>query len=84
MKTLVRNTVSLYLLEDDVVVTVTETDITVGQPPKFIIADCNASNTTLFAGVTAPDDWVGGKYFFDGTTWTLDPNWVDPEQLLDI
>lgn len=79
MKTLVRDNLSLYLLADDEAVVMTEENITVGNPPKFIIGDCNSVNTTLFESVTAPADWVGCKYLFDGTDWALNPNWVEPE-----
>lgn len=81
MKTLVKNSLSIYLLADDETLNSTEKDITVGSPAKFIIADCNSTNTILHEGVTAPADWTGGKYFFDGTDWTLNPDWVDPETL---
>ena len=79
MKALVRDNISLYLLTDDETVVMTEENITVGNPPKFIIGDCNSVNTTLHEGVTAPDDWTGCKYLFDGTDWALNPNWVEPE-----
>lgn len=83
MKTLVRENLSLYLLDDNEAIVMTEADITVGNPAKFIIADCNSSNTVLYEGVTAPADWTGGKYFFDGTDWTLNPNWIDPATLIE-
>ena len=70
---------SKYLLADDVNITVTAENITVGDPAQFIISDLNSTNVTVTDGVSdAPDDWAGDKYFFDGTTWTLNPDWVDP------
>lgn len=80
MKTIVENEsgLSKYLLEDDVAVTLNEDSITVGDPALFIIADLNANTATVYEGVTAPADWTGNKYTFDGSDWTLDPNWVDP------
>jgi len=27
----------------------------------------------------APDDWTGNKYKLDGTTWSANPDWVDPD-----
>jgi hypothetical protein len=51
----------------------------VGDPAQFIIGDLNSTTVTVTDNVTnAPDDWTGNKYFFDGTTWTLNPDWVDP------
>ena len=82
MKTIVETSTGLskYLLADDVTITATADNITVGDPAQFIIGDLNSSNTTITENVTnAPEDWSGNKYTFDGTTWTLNPNWVDPE-----
>jgi hypothetical protein len=81
MKTLVKYNKSLYIFEDDKALTITAENITVGNPVEFIIADCNSSNTELHAGVTPPEDWTGGKYLFDGTVWTLNPDWIDPATL---
>ena len=80
MKTIVENATNLskYLLDDAEIVVLNEDNIVVGDPPKFIIADLNASTATVYEGVTAPADWIGNKYTFDGTDWTLNPTWVDP------
>lgn len=80
MKTIVENATSLskYLLDDAEVVVLNEDNIVVGDPPKFIIADINASTATVYEGVTAPEDWAGNKYTFDGTEWAPNPDWVDP------
>ena len=81
MKTIVETLsgLSKYLLADDVTITATVENITVGDPAKFIIGDMNSTTVTVTDNVTnAPDDWTGNKYFFDGTTWTLNPDWVDP------
>lgn len=80
MKTIVETTSSLskYLLADDVVVTLNADTIIVGEPPQFIVADLNASNAVVYEGVTAPADWIGNKYTFDGSVWTLNPDWVEP------
>jgi hypothetical protein len=69
---------SKYLLADDVVVTLNADYIVVGEPPQFIVADLNAGNAAVHDGVTAPDDWIGNKYTFDGSVWTLNPDWVEP------
>ena len=81
MKTIVETSsgLSKYLLADDVTITATAENITVGDPAQFIIGDLNSTTETLTDNVTnAPADWTGNKYFFDGTTWTLNPDWVDP------
>ncbi len=83
MKTIVETSsqLSKYLLSDDVAVTMTSENITVGDPAQFIIGDMNSESATLHTGITNnPDDWVGNKYTFDGTTWTQDSDWVDPEE----
>ena len=83
MKTIVETSTKLskYLLADDVTITATENDITVGDPAQFIIADLNSGNATITENVTnAPEDWVGNKYKLDGTTWSANPDWVDPTE----
>lgn len=83
MKTIVETSTKLskYLLADDVVITATANDITVGDPAQFIIADLNSGNTTIVENVTnAPEDWMGNKYKLDGTTWSANPDWVDPTE----
>ena len=82
MKTIVETSsgLSKYLLADDVTITATADNITVGDPAQFIIGDLNSTTVTITYNVTnAPEDWSGNKYTFDGTTWTLNHNWVDPE-----
>ena len=83
MKTIVETSTGLskYLLADDVDITATATEITVGDPAQFIIADLNSTTVTITDNVTnAPEDWTGNKYTFDGTTWTANPDWVDPSE----
>jgi len=82
MKTIIETStiISKYLFEDDVSVDMTSEQIIVGDPPRFIIADMNSDNSTLYTDITnAPDDWVGCKYTFDGTTWLENPDWADTE-----
>jgi len=83
MKTIVETSTGLskYLLADDVTITATADDITVGDPAQFIIADLNSTTVTVTDNVTnAPEDWSGNKYTFDGTTWAANPDWVEPEE----
>ena len=82
MKTIVENgtNASKFLLEDDVVIETTSENITVGNPPMFISECMNDDNATVYANVTnAPSDGYGDKYTFDGTTWALNPDWIEPE-----
>lgn len=78
MKTIVETTTGLskYVFEDSVDVIV-RTDRIV--TPAFIIGDLNGDNSHVYDNVTPPDDWIGNKYTFDGTTWTANPDWVEPE-----
>jgi len=66
---------SAYTFEDADTLTATAESITT---PNFIIGDLNSSNATIHTGVTPPEDWQGGKYLFDGTSWTTNENWTDP------
>ncbi len=81
MKTIIENTTGLskYLLKDATAVTLNSDSIFVGDPAEFIVVDMNSSTATVYEDVTAPVDWIGNKYAFDGTSWTLNPDWVDPE-----
>lgn len=81
MKTLTKDNVSIYLFADYEELVISEENIIVGNPPKFIIGDCNSTDTVLHEGVTEPDGWLGHKYLYDGTAWAENPAWVDPETL---
>jgi hypothetical protein len=77
MKTIVEKATgeSKYLLAEDAKVSMFADSVLL---PDCIVADLNASTATLYENVTPPEDWFGCKYLFDGTDWTLNPNWVDP------
>jgi hypothetical protein len=79
MKTIVQNenNYSSYVFEDDTEVTISSDNIIT---PNFIISDLNSSNATMHENVTPPNDWVGNKYTFNGTTWAANPDWVDPTE----
>ena len=80
MKTLTKDNLSLYLFEDDESVVLASDKITVGDPPKFIIGDCNSSNTVLHTSVaTPPSDWIGTKYTYNGTAWAANSDYKEPE-----
>jgi hypothetical protein len=78
MKTITFNTnnVSAYIFDDTCDIVITTNNITC---PHFVIGDMNSMNSTLHEDVSPPEDWVGGRYTFDGTTWTeCDAGWPDP------
>ena len=82
MKTIVEKSTKLckYLIADDVAITATADNITVGNPPQFIIGDMNSSTATITENITnAPSDWAGNKYKLTGTTWSANPDWVEPD-----
>ncbi len=72
MKTIVNrdNNISLYLFSDDETVVITEENILVGDPLKFIVADCNSFNVVLIENVPNLENWIGCEY-----TYTLDNGW---------
>jgi len=78
MKTIVNleNNVSLYLFEEEEQVLLNESITIVGEPPRFIIHDCNSNNSVIYRGLATPEDWVGWKYL------VIEDQWVDnPEYL---
>lgn len=81
MKTIVENSTnhSIFIFEDSDDIIMEDTRIVA---PNFIIACNNKNDSVLYENVTVPDDWFGRKYFFDGTDWTLDPNFKSPEEYL--
>lgn len=84
MKTIVENStgISKFVLEDSTVVVMQDSQIVIGDPVQFVVACHNQNDSTLHENVTTvPADWSGNKYFFDGTTWTLNPDWIDPATL---
>jgi len=83
MKTLCFNetTVSAYLFNDATPVEVTLENTIVGQPVEFFIGDMKSTTATLYENVTAPVDWIEGKYLFDGVNWTLNQDYKPLEQI---
>jgi len=81
MKTLVKNSdnLSLYVFDDNEALDIHADKIVVGDPERMIIGDCNSGNVTLYDNVTPPSDWTGGKYLFDGASWTANPGYTEPE-----
>lgn len=79
MKILVRNGLSLHLMQNDDVVQINSENVTIGNPVHTTIWDCNSENTILRENVTPPEDWVNGKYLFDGSNWSVNSSYSEPE-----
>jgi len=78
MKTVVQRTTNLskYVFDDDVeLVMYNEMMLT----PNFIVNDLNNTNAIIYEDVSPPENWVGNRYTFDGTDWTANDDWVDPD-----
>jgi len=68
---------SKYVFADSEVIVSLPDHIKIGDPVRFIIGDLGSGQVTITDNVTdVPEDWIGNKYLFDGTTWTLNPGWV--------
>lgn len=75
MKTIVRNedSISLYYFDDDTEITVGETTTVITKDGETVltIADSEPEGVTIYTEVDAVPDWYGWKYFYDGSTWTV-------------
>jgi len=77
--TLKQDNRSILLVEDSVTVTVKKDHVAKGEERIYGI---HSGNVTLHKSVkNAPSDWASSKYFFDGSTWTQNPDWVDPSEV---
>tara|TARA_R110002096_G_scaffold291497_1_gene485708 strand:+ start:484 stop:738 length:255 start_codon:yes stop_codon:yes gene_type:complete len=74
------NNVSAYTFDDALDLVATTENIACSH---FIIGDLNSTNATIHTSVTPPADWMGGRYTFDGNTWTAVEGWVDPSEMTD-
>ena len=73
--------VSIYLFDDDTLITSRETSTVIGplDNPNFIIMDVDPSNSVVYENVINPSGYTGWKYTYtpeDG--WELNPNFKDP------
>lgn len=82
MKVLVRNedNISIYLIDDGATVNFVDDQIHItgdAEMGNVVVGDRSSDDTTLYEDVTdAPEDWFGWKYFYDGSAWTLNPDFV--------
>jgi len=74
--TLKKDNRSILLEDDSVTVTVKSDHVARGEERIYGI---HSGNVTLHENVSVvPSDWSSSKYFFDGSEWTQNPDWVDP------
>lgn len=78
MQTITKDGSSCYLYDDSEVINIQDNITIIGNPESLIIGDINSINGKVYKNVTPPDDWEGNKYLFDGTIWTISPNYVPP------
>jgi len=78
MQTITQNSISQVILDDATSIQVTDTGVLVGEPLEYIIGYLNSSNCEVHAASDVPQDWEASKYMFDGSTWSLNSDWVDP------
>lgn len=81
MKTIVRkdSNISIWIFDDSQSVDIQENQTVVGDPVEYYISDCTTADSNLIDGVTPPVNWIGHKYLFSNGSWTLNPDWVDPD-----
>lgn len=78
---------SAYLMNDDVEVSITFKEITLGNPnePDLIILDLNLDNSLVLAEVTPPADWEANKYRVENGEWIdITPERKIAEQLAKL
>jgi hypothetical protein len=77
--TLNKDNRSIMLVEDDVTVTLESNHVKKGSERVYGLSK---DTVTLYEGVTAPEGWASSKYFFDGTDWTENPEYVELDEAL--
>lgn len=73
MKTIVKGTVSLMVFTDETPIIMGET-IVIGESGRYQISN-KANDHVLYENVIPPTDYKGKRWCFDGTEWTVNPNW---------
>lgn len=66
--------IAWYKFPDGIVVDLQSDRVIVGSPKVMEIAWLNELTCTAYDGITVPEDFVESKYLFDGTNWSLNPN----------
>ena len=91
MQTLVQNKsdLSVMIFEDEQMVIVKADCVEIGDSESEedfrlhgeTILDLNGFTHTLHKGVTPPEDWQQGKYFYVGYEWIENPDWIEPDPI---
>ena len=83
----VQANIATYLLTDDAIVDMGETQTAITENgQKIIISDVNNTNSLLYEDVNDyPDvEWHGYKYYYTSENgWVLNDDWVDPRVIDD-
>ena len=70
----------LYPPHHDIEVTDQSVTVRDGDLICYVITEANSTNVTYYEGVNeVPDDWAESKYFYDGSAWSLNNDWSEPE-----
>jgi hypothetical protein len=83
MKTLIKNGVSCFLLEDEDYVSIKDTHtelVDKGPLPGMIhLLDFDTSNSIVVENiVNIPEDWQQDKYLYQDGVWSVNPDWIAP------
>jgi hypothetical protein len=77
MKTITKDNIAVYLLEDTTYVEIKDDLTIIGNPPELYVSDCKSNNAKVFENVEAPSDWIAGRYIYNNSTWQLNPDRVE-------
>jgi hypothetical protein len=80
MKTLVDSIqqLSIFVLEDNATIEEQNGMLKINDNGKvFFLGDKNSQNTVVYYNIEAPQDWRASRYFYDGTSWSVNDKWED-------
>lgn len=77
--TFIDNNRSIILTNDSTDLKVEKDHVKNGNQKIYGLGDTKVVLHENIADV--PDDWQPSKYLFNGSTWTANPNWQDPEKI---
>jgi hypothetical protein len=77
MKTITKDNIAVYLLEDTTYVEIKDDLTIIGNPPELYVSDCKSNNAEVFENVEVPNDWKGGRYIYENFEFKLNPNRIE-------